>query len=116
LIVTKRNRTSAKDIGYGLYLYFLGLSYRNTAKALSRFVKRSHVAVWKWIQKYKPERILYRRRKVSELVIDETQIKVGNNYFWLWIAIELNNKSILDIYISAEKETYLLHRILFEIW
>ena len=41
LILTKRNRTSAKDIGYGLYLYlyFLGLSYRNTAKALSRFVK-----------------------------------------------------------------------------
>lgn len=59
LILTKRNRTSAKDIGYGLYLYFLGLSYRNTAKALSRFVKRSHVAVWKWIQKYKPERISY---------------------------------------------------------
>jgi hypothetical protein len=40
LILTKRNRTSAKVIGYGLYLYFLGLSYRNTAKALSfRFKK-----------------------------------------------------------------------------
>jgi hypothetical protein len=39
LILTKRNRTSANDIGYGLYLYFLGLSYRNTAKALSRFKK-----------------------------------------------------------------------------
>jgi hypothetical protein len=38
----KRNRTSVKDIGYSLYLYFLGLSYRNTAKALSkRFIKRS---------------------------------------------------------------------------
>ncbi len=24
-----------KNIGYGLYLYFLGLSFRNTAKALS---------------------------------------------------------------------------------
>jgi hypothetical protein len=32
-----------------LYLYFLGLSYRNTSKALSRFVKRSHVFIWKWI-------------------------------------------------------------------
>jgi putative transposase len=106
LILTKRNRTSAKDIGYGLYLYFLGLSYRNTAKALSRFVKRSHVAVWKWIQKYKPERISYRQRKVSELVIDETEIKVGNNYFWLWVAIELSNKSILDIYLSTERNMF----------
>jgi transposase-like protein len=51
------------------------------------------------------------------LVIDETQIKVGNDYFWLWIAIEFNNKSILDIFIfQAQKETCLLHRILFEIW
>ena len=58
MIITKRNRTSAKDIGYGLYLYILGLLYRNTAKALPRFVKRSHVTVWKWIQKYKPERTL----------------------------------------------------------
>ncbi len=40
----KRNRTSAKDIGYALYLYFLGLSYRNTSKALSRFIRRSHVS------------------------------------------------------------------------
>ena len=29
-----RNRTSSQIIGYGLYLYFLGLSVRNAAKAL----------------------------------------------------------------------------------
>jgi hypothetical protein len=34
LTYAKRNRTSAKDIGYALYLYFLGLCYRNTSKAL----------------------------------------------------------------------------------
>jgi transposase-like protein len=45
--------------------------------------------------KYKPERISYRRREVSEFIIDETQIKVGNGYFWLCVVIELNNKSFL---------------------
>lgn len=50
-MVTKRNRTSAKDVGYALYLYFLGLFYRNTAKALSRFIKRSYVYIWKWMQR-----------------------------------------------------------------
>ena len=59
LTYAKRNRTSTRDIGYGLYLYFLGLSYTNIAKALSRFVKQSHVAVSKGIQKYKHERISY---------------------------------------------------------
>jgi putative transposase len=68
----RRNRTSSDNIYYGLYLYFLGLSYRNTAKALSRFIERSHVAIWKWIQLYKPERTFYKRRKVSEFIIDET--------------------------------------------
>jgi putative transposase len=95
LLQTKRIRTSSNDIYYGLYLYFLGLSYRSTAKALSRFIKRSHVDGWKWIQRYKPERTSYKRRKVSEFIIDETEIKIGKNYFWIWVAIEPNNKTIL---------------------
>ena len=43
--MSTRNRTSSNIIGYGLYLYFLGLSFRNTAKALSflLLVKIIHV-------------------------------------------------------------------------
>jgi hypothetical protein len=33
--MSTKNRTSTKIIGYGLYLYFLGLSFRSTTKALS---------------------------------------------------------------------------------
>ena len=84
----KRNRTPLKYIGYGLYFYFLGLSYRNTSKALSQFVKRSHVAVWKWIQKYHPKRIISTRKKIEEYLVDETLIKVGSKLIWLWVAIE----------------------------
>jgi putative transposase len=103
LIYAKRNRTSTKDIGYGLYLYFLGLSYRNTAKALSkRFIKRSHVSIWKWVQNYKPERISFKRKKISEFIIDETQIKVGQDYFWIWVVvIDSTNKTVLGIHISS---------------
>ena len=36
-----RNRTPSEFIGYGLYLYFLGLSFRNAAKALKWFIKKS---------------------------------------------------------------------------
>ncbi len=45
----KRNRTPSEYIGYGLYLYFLGLSLRNVVKALSHLhiVKRSHVFLTK---------------------------------------------------------------------
>ncbi len=61
----KGNRTPSKYIGYGLYLYFLGLSYRNTSKALARFVKRSHVSIWNWIQKYHPKKY-HQREKGSQ--------------------------------------------------
>jgi hypothetical protein len=70
----RRNRTPLKEIGDGLCLYFLGLSYRKAAKALPRFFKkRSHVSIWKWIQKYRPEKnILYKRRtRISEFIVDE---------------------------------------------
>jgi transposase-like protein len=77
----KRNRTSSECIGYWLYLYFLGLSTRNVAKALSflHIVKRSHhVSIWKWIQTYKPLKLSAKRRKISEFVVDETMIQVGS--------------------------------------
>jgi transposase-like protein len=34
------------------------------------------------------KKILQNKRKVSESIIDETPLKVGNQYIWLWIAIE----------------------------
>lgn len=99
----QRQRTKPKDIAYGLYLYFLGLSYRNTAKALQRFVGRSHISIWKWVQKYKPQKISNKRKKINEFIVDETQIKVGSKYIWLWVAIEPMNKQILQVDISFER-------------
>jgi putative transposase len=67
-----RNRTKLEDISYGLHLYFNGLSLRNTTKALSRFVHRSHIAIRDWIQKYKLNRLFYRKTNIAEFIIDET--------------------------------------------
>ena len=53
MIYQIRKRTEPEDIAYSLYLYFLGLSLRNTSKAVSRFVKRNHTAIGDWIQRYK---------------------------------------------------------------
>ena len=87
-----RKRTEPEDIAYSLYLYFLGLSLRNTSKAVARFVKRSHTAIRDWIQKYKPEMLSSRKIRITEFIIDETIIKVGSEYIWLWIAIENDNR------------------------
>ena len=106
MIYQVRKRTKLEDIVYSLHLYFSGLSLRNTSKALSRFVKRSHSAIRDWIQKYKPKRLFFRKTKINEFVVDETQIKVGSELIWLWVAIEPKDKEILSIIIS-KREKYM---------
>jgi putative transposase len=100
----ERNRTSTFVIMYSLYLYFLGLSLRNTSKALIIFKddKRSHVSVWNWIQRFGSLQI-YKRKRVSAFIIDETVIQIGNQHFWLWFCIEPIHSSVLGIYISEER-------------
>ena len=103
---TRRNRTRLEDIIYAINLYFDGLSLRKTSKALSRFVKRSHVAIRNWIQKYQPQRLLSKRKKIGEYIVDETLIKAGSELIWLWVAIESENKQILALTISKERNMF----------
>ena len=103
MICQTRNRTRPEDVIYALHRYFDGLSLRNTSKALSRFFKRNHSTNRDWIQKYKPKRLFYRKIRVAEFIADETQIKVGSEYIWLWVAIEPENKEILALNISKER-------------
>ncbi len=42
-------------------------------------------------------------KKDCRYVLDETLIKVGPEYIWLWVAIEPKTKGILKINISKEK-------------
>ena len=107
-----RKRTKPEDIAYSLYLYFLGLSLRSTSKAVSRFVKRSHTAIRDWIQKYKPEMLSSRKIRITEFIIDETIIKVGSEYIWLWIAIENDSREILQISISKERNMFVAERFI----
>ena len=67
---------------YSLYLYFLGLSLRNTSKALDIFDdgKRSYVSVWIWIQRFGSSQI-YKRKRISSFIIDDTVIQIGNHNY-----------------------------------
>jgi len=108
-IIIERERTSAEVILYALYLYFLGLSFRSTSKAIQPFGKegRSHVAIWKWVQRFNPER-LYHRKRVSAFLIDETMLQIGNEEAWLWVAVEPIHKQILGVYISRHRNNMIV--------
>ena len=112
MIYQVRNRIDVKDIAYALHLYFNGLSLRNTSKALSKFVTRSHTAIRDWIQKYNPQRLYYNKTKIFEFILDETQIKVGSELVWLWVAIEPASKEVLRLNISKERNMFAAERFL----
>jgi putative transposase len=110
-----RNRTPSEYVCYGLYLYFSGLSLRRASERLSCFIKRNHVSIWNWIQEYHPLKISSKRKRISEYVVDETMLKVGSEYIWLWIAIEPENKQILALTISKERNMFVAERFLSDI-
>ena len=93
---------------YGLYLYFLGLSFRNVSRAIEPFVERSHVAVWEWVQKFNPKQI-YPCKRVSAFLIDETMIQIGDTKAWLWVvAVEPVHIELYLVFTFQGIETCLL--------
>ena len=108
-------RTPPKYIYYALQLYSSGLSLRKTSQTLSPIIKRNHVSIWNWIQKYKPQKIIQKKKKVMEFIIDETLLKVSNEYVWLWVAIEPIDKIFLGIRISVERSMLVAERFIYEL-
>ena len=109
-----RNRTPSKYVYYGLHLYFSGLSLRKASERLSQLYKRNHVAIWNWIQKYRPQKLKATRR-IQEYVVDEIMLKVGSEYIWLWVAIEPENRQILALFlpkVSKERNMFVAERYL----
>ncbi len=44
--------------------------------------------------------------------MDETLIKVGSYYVWLWVAIEPKNKESLSLKISKERNMFVAERFM----
>jgi hypothetical protein len=97
-----------------LYLYFLGLSFRSTSKALEPFNenKRSHVSIWNWVQRFNPKLIYSRKRRVTAFIIDETMIQIGPREAWLWVAIEPVHSTVLGIYLSRHRNMLVVESFL----
>ena len=103
MLVVRRERTRPHVILYALYLYFLGLSFRDVSNALEPFGRRSHAAaVWQWVQRYEPHQI-FDVKRVQAFLVDETYVKVGSFEAWVWVAVEPVHRYILGVYLSRHQ-------------
>ena len=53
-----------------------------------------------------------KRKRLLEYIVDETLIKVGSEYIWLWVAIEPKNREILALNISKERNMFVAERFI----
>ena len=67
----RRERT-LPFILYALYLDYSGLSLRCVSKALEHVIKRSHNAVWLWIQRFSQLTEYFQVAGVDRIAVDES--------------------------------------------
>jgi transposase-like protein len=86
-------------------MYFNSRSYRCTSKSLEYIIKRSHVSIWKWVQKNAnvADHFKIHKHWVKEIFVDETLIHIDGKDYWLWIAYEHNIKRCLMMHLSRER-------------
>ena len=83
----ERERTPVPQMLYGVYLYYASRSLRLASKILEPIIERSHVSIWKWVQRFASasERFSVERRDVKRVLVDETLIRIRGREYWLWI-------------------------------
>ncbi len=95
-----------------MYLYFSSRSFRLAARCLESMVKRSHVAIWKWVQKHSgiADRYMTDKRLVKEIFVDETLLRIDGYDYWLWVAYERNLNACLLMHLSRERTIFVCYQ------
>ena len=100
-----RNRTPYLLKIYAIYLYYSARSLRLASKCLEPLIRRSHVAIWKWLQHMDISNFVVDRRRekrrIKCIMIDETMITIKGEVYWLWIAYEpyINKEVSINAYL-----------------
>jgi IS6 family transposase len=97
------------------YLRF-GLSYRDVEELLAeRGVEVDHVTVYWWVQRFAP--LLAdaarpcRHRVGDRWSVDETYVKVGGRWRYVYRAIDQFGQ-VIDVYVSPRRDATAAHRFL----
>ncbi len=56
--------------------------------------------------------MLSKRKRILEFIVDETLIKVRSEFIWLWVAIEPENREILALTISKERNMFVAEKFI----
>ncbi len=102
---------------YGVYLYYCCNSLIRASRALESYIERSHVSIWRWVQRLAPlcDKFDVDRKLVRIIFVDETMVKIRGKQAWVWIAFEPGLRVFLAFRISYNQSTLDAHLFLREL-
>jgi len=99
----RRNKIPPEKKIKAVELYLRGLSYRQVAEIL----EISHTTVWETVQKlaktiYQPKLLAVKKHR-KFIAVDETVIKINGEKRFLWVAIDVESKEVLAIWVTTTR-------------
>ena len=90
----------------GIALLYWGLSCRQVAEFLrfSDIDKASHEAVRQWYHRAKALFCDPSKRHRPTIAIDETKIKVEGTWYYLWAAVDTENRELLGVALTPTRD------------
>ena len=116
----ERERTDRQVVELAILLYNHGVSLRKVKRVLGWLgVERSHVAIWKWIQKFGQKLREAGRRPAADLpaivLMDETTIKQQGEEFTVFAAVDPETRHLLHASVAPSRNTLTTRRFLTEL-
>ncbi|WP_157972371.1 hypothetical protein [Saliphagus sp. LR7] len=116
----ERERTDRQAVELAILLYNHGVSLRKVSRVPGWLgIERSHVAVWRWIQKFDQRLTEAGRRPAADLpavvLMDETAVSQGGEEFTLFAAVDPETRHLLHASVAPSKNTLTTRRFLTEL-
>jgi len=112
----ERERTATPVRVFAVQLHATGCSLRET-KEIPRLlgVQRSHQAIWQWVHQLADSGHNPPEAQPKRVAVDETAVKINGEWSWLYAAIDIETKLILDVELfgryGTDPAAAFLHRL-----
>jgi len=102
----ERERTATPVRAFAVRLHATGCSLRETQEILRLFgVERSYQAIFQWGHRVSDSVGDPPEAQPKRVAVDETAIKINGEWSWLYAAIDLETKLILDVQLFGRHGT-----------
>jgi putative transposase len=102
----ERERTATPVRAFAVRLHATGCSLRETQAILRLLgVERSHQAIFQWVHRVADSVPDPPSAQPTRVAVDETAVKIDGEQSWLYAAIDLETKLLLDVALFGRRGT-----------